>query len=319
MRNFRRIRGFTLIELLVVIAIIAILIALLLPAVQQAREAARRSQCKNNLKQIGLALQNYHDVHLAFPPGGYISKWSFKTGLLPYLDMSAAYNSVNFEDNIRNTGGATDGSYSCLTVNLVAKANDPNQNDPVSTEKPVFYCPSDPKGGAVPYVSNTATLGVHRLGSYLGVGGDGNPSPGSIASQYPPSHPSYDPATIPSPRNGMLYFDSHTRMRDVTDGTSNTMIVGERGISAANPGDYGWDICAGYEGDGWLRVGAGFSQGDPFNNPGWIHDVHFWSFHAGGGHFLFTDGSVHFLSYNIDFGLYKALATRAADEVIGEF
>src|SRR6188508_2861000 len=98
-------RGFTMIELLVVIAIIAILIVLLLPAVQQAREAARRTQCKNHLKQLGLAIHNYHDVFNMFPTGVGYSLWGWKVFILPYIDQSAQYNMINFSNGIDFTGG----------------------------------------------------------------------------------------------------------------------------------------------------------------------------------------------------------------------
>lgn len=139
----RRINGFTLIELLVVIAIIAVLIALLLPAIQQAREAARRSQCQNNLKQIGIALQTYHETHMIFPPGGSRNKrtaannfddwtnWSGQSMLLPYLDQMAVYDAINFDWAPVGDGATSD------VINSTARER----------KLAAFLCPSDPNSG----------------------------------------------------------------------------------------------------------------------------------------------------------------------------
>ena len=295
--------GFTLIELLVVIAIIAVLIALLLPAVQQAREAARRTQCKNNLKQIGLALHNYHDTHLIFPQGNSIGAWSFRTMLLPYLEQAPLYSKINFSNNI---AGSADrcavGQYDCRAE--VARLRAAGGGDPNAATIAAHYCPSDPRGGsAYPDTS----VGVHRVANYLGVGGDEVP----ILSEARCVAPG---GTFPAKRRGMLSYNSSTRMRDVSDGTSSTLFVGERGVSDSR--DYGWDICAGVEGDGWLSVGGGFGPGDPVNNPAFVHDTHFWSHHAGGAHFVMADGAVRFVSYSLDFKVFKGLATKSAAEVV---
>jgi len=198
-------RGFTLIELLVVIAIIAVLVALLLPAVQQAREAARRSSCKNNLKQLGLALHNYHDTHTVFPPGwvlpcadtepnhrfiGRNPSWGFY--ILPMLEQSQIYNLQDFQMGSANCGGSA------------GILDAPNATNRMNEELPAFSCPSDikpsrnPDGfGTASYVANRGTDNRDGQDSSVGI------------------------------QNGMFWTNSSTKMRDITDGTSNTFMVGE--------------------------------------------------------------------------------------------
>ena len=194
----RRARGFTLIELLVVIAIIAVLIALLLPAVQQARESARRTQCKNNLKQFGLALHNYHDVHGTLP-GGVVAQaheigvglsswvgWSGVSMLLPFVDQAPLYSSLDF-----NTYWDTVGVNQTLTRKDV----------------PGFTCPSDPMGGKKPQAQAAAI-------SYC-------LSAGPAAD--------WDVRPVPP---GAFSLWSSVRMRDFVDGSSNTIIMSETGIGS---------------------------------------------------------------------------------------
>ena len=301
MKMRSRRNGFTLIELLVVIAIIAVLIALLLPAVQQAREAARRTQCKNHVKQMGLALHNYHDTHLIFPAGNIIGAWSFKTMLLPYMDQANLYNRINFSNNIAGSADrCAAGEYDCRTE--VNRLRALGGGDPNAAVIPAHYCPSDPRGGSA-YIYQ----GDHRVGNYLGVGGDEVPMLGQGRCVGPGG-------TFPGKRRGMLSYNSNVRMRDATDGTSSTLFVGERGVSESR--DYGWDICAGVEGDGWLSAGGGFGPGDPVNNPAFVHDTHFWSHHSGGAHFVMADGAVRFVSYSLDFKVFKGLATKSANEIV---
>lgn len=151
-KNNRK-RGFTLIELLVVIAIISILIALLLPAVQMARESARRSQCKNNLKQWGLALHNYHGVHNSMPMGkAALRHWTFRAMLLPQLDQVGLYGQVDFEY-------APD----CFAYSML-----PMQDSPTDDVLPFYSCPSDPNAGRV----SSTPLGDHATTNYPGVSGD---------------------------------------------------------------------------------------------------------------------------------------------------
>jgi prepilin-type N-terminal cleavage/methylation domain-containing protein/prepilin-type processing-associated H-X9-DG protein len=281
-----RAAGFTLVELLVVIAIIGILIALLLPAVQAAREAARRSHCQNNLKQYGLALQNYHDVHQRFPIGVVVDRyWNFQSALLPYVEGQAVYQLINYAFN---------GNCFAYYVTL------PPANQPGNRVLNVDICPSDPNGGKICTNFNPASNGYHGCTEYLGVLG-----------------------TSTAAKDGMLYWGSSLGMRDATDGTSNTIIMGERGI----PNDlvYGWTYCgAGVQepdnipkgnGDGLCSTGLGFAPGLPDGN----HNLHFWSYHPGGAMFLWVDGSVRFLSYTMDFATYQAVSTRAGNEVLKSF
>ncbi|REJ72345.1 MAG: DUF1559 domain-containing protein [Planctomycetota bacterium] len=301
-------RGFTLIELLVVIAIIAILIALLLPAVQQAREAARRTQCKNNLKQIGLAIHNYHDVYLVLPNvncGGIaystLQGSSLFASILPMIDQAASYNLYDF--NLANT--------------------DPYNLQVVSQQLPFYLCPTSPTRRQVPSCDS-----------------DSGRAPGNYAvcigsldfDQYWPFSP---PFAKPVLNGAIVYTDSSpgkTSFRDFLDGTSNTLLVGE---TAYNLPDYLFSSgsCVGesrysftywsnpYPGSTACTTQYGFNPQDVANDglfdPNWVRC--FRSDHEGGVQFVLTDGSVHFLSENIDAALLDALATRAGGEVVGEF
>ena len=311
-------RGFTLIELLVVIAIIAILIALLLPAVQQAREAARRSTCKNGLKQIGLALHNYHETHRSYPPG-YIARGvttindsTTETGsgfawgvmLLPFLDQAPLYNHLDL-------------NLDCTVAHNIGHANE---------ALTIFRCPSDTHQGVF---SVTAGANTYELSSsnYVGIYGYG-----SLTSA--PGDPD---------DKGILYRNSNVKMRDITDGTSNTIVVGERshqhqfvGSTSTIAADSTWyaaipgaDRPAGMmmmamamEGPASLilgHVGQGgmMAMHHPPNTTN--HIANFSSKHEGGAHFLLGDGAVRFLSENIHYNTFRYLGTIQDGNVIGEF
>lgn len=288
--------GFTLIELLVVIAIIGVLVAVLLPAVQQARSAARRTQCKNNLKQIGLALHNYHDVHRVFPMGSSSERmpgaWGMLTYLLPYLELGNTWQLIDYEE-----------SGCCRAVKLLQEATPPRP-DPSSNGINVFFCPEDFNSGSQLLSGptgpspNTFDCGKLFPGDYLGVSGDteGNPGCSGILRG-----------------NGTFYSQSSTRIRDIMDGTSSTLIVGERGI----PSDrgWGWYLCGGTECEHYVSSERGLSPGQ--NVPSWQGTLRrFWSWHAGGTHFLLGDGGVHFFNYSMDFGTYRAMSSRNGSEVV---
>ncbi len=293
--------GFTLIELLVVIAIIAILIALLLPAVQQAREAARRSACKNNLKQIGLALHNYHDTHRTLPFGfhaaaGNPNYLGWGAMILPFLDQAPLYKLIGtqtsgFGINWYNTTGAS----KLLRVPIAA----------ASTVLPAFICPSDPMGGINTELDTGPVVNIHGKSNYKGVG---------FKNRTPDLQTAF-------------YKDSKTRIRDFTDGTSNTFIVGE----ATTFGVFHGGLWIGDNGTGNRTLSA--PQFDGANditivgsttstliNDTVEEDVCFSSIHVGGAHFLFGDGRVRFLSENMDKALYDSLATVAGSETLfGEY
>lgn len=309
--------GFTLIELLVVIAIIAILIALLLPAVQQAREAARRTQCRNNLKQIGLALHNHHDVYGHFPSahqigrtwngsykredppnkyaangypqdGAYFS-WMFR--IAPYLDQGVVFKEAK-----------TCADSSCWAWWQHTSDGRCLNGIPLKS----FQCPSDSRGDLVLDYGNNERA---ALTSYLGVNG---------LNQFQES----------SGQNGLLYVNSGVRFSDITDGSTNTLFVGER--PPTKDLVYGWwfagagpsphfgtaDVVLGIE----ERKTSPTSSADYFRpgriqDPNLEHQFHFWSLHAGGSYFLMGDGSVQFLSYNTDRGVLRAVASRNGNEV----
>ncbi len=306
-------RAFTLIELLVVIAIIAILIALLLPAVQQAREAARRTQCKNNLKQLGLALHNYHDTYNVFPMGNVVRRdsagalfgdgWTYHSRILPYIEQSNLYNQVS--DVIGTDAGTQTSAKQILAGRTTA----------IST----FQCPSHPSGSG-----NTSKNG-YQLSTYNAVCGTTSFNDDQM-----------DQLTdIGYRANGIFFLNSRVRIGDVTDGTSNTFMVAEvpdelRGAPNRMTGsDRRYNFSAG--GDGNPPTDStesliGMETDDPinantrdanglFNNDG----EYAGSYHTGGAQFCLADGSVRFISENISMTTYRRLATRDGGEVVGEF
>ena len=294
-------RGFTLIELLVVIAIIAVLIALLLPAVQQAREAARRSTCKNNLKQLGLAFHNYHDTVLAFPPGQFnpfsadlgfgSSRQSWSTPLLPYLDQAPLFNIAS----TFTSGQAATAPYGLLFTSVA------------QVKLTALMCPSDPSAGKL--------------------NGEG------FHSNYLACFGSTD-QTSATP-NGLFYPLSKSRMRDITDGTSNTVMAGEI-VVGRDPGDRRGRLYNSWDGGSMFTTlySPNSSVGDMNYLPGTgcVADLPYApclsagnnnlsarSLHVGGAHILLSDGSVRFISSNISNVTWNSLGTRAGGEVVGEF
>ncbi len=284
--------GFTLIELLVVIAIIAILIALLLPAVQQAREAARRSQCQNNFKQIGLAIHNYHDAHRCFPMGSALQTgsgaWGMWMAMLPQLEYSAAYKSVN-----------TNKTDCCLELIAQQAAG---KLTPTEVPMKVFHCPTDPMSGQSVnsgVAPNTYPCGRLHPGNYLGVSGNQDFSCSGTTTG-----------------NGMFFSLSSVRMALVRDGTSSTLAVGERGLP--NDLTWGWSLCGGTECEHYISTQRGLSPGKNGDLTSGIVE-RFWSWHSGGAYFLLTDGHVRYLNYSINYATYTQLSTRAGNEVVGEW
>jgi prepilin-type N-terminal cleavage/methylation domain-containing protein len=221
-------KGFTLIELLVVIAIIGILVALLLPAVQQAREAARRTQCRNNLKQIGLALHNYHDVHGCFPlsmPGGGIGGSGCTTGfyswqayILPFIDQGPLYNSINFHVEMAGPG-------SCNNIYDASIASSHVNASAAGIIVPMYLCPSDS------YASNAVVMGSAdpAPGSYAANAGWPSLTTGLESDEWPTPRKYSGIISLASPADTVAWHPAQAvRLRDVTDGTSNTMAVSER-------------------------------------------------------------------------------------------
>lgn len=299
-------RGFTLIELLVVIAIIAVLVSLLLPAVQQAREAARRTQCKNNLKQIGLALHNYHDVHQTFPSGWIAidavtklpsahegtSGAGWAVMILPFIEQTNAYNLFN--PNVSIT--------------------DPLNADFLKQPMVSYKCPSDPQPATfdLPEEANPANiLAKMPIANYIGSFGpeslDGCEEPAGTAPVLP---------TGQCKGSGMFYHNSKVTIRDVTDGTSNTYMIGERKTIESQGWYTTWPGMVAEAEEAFQRV-CGTADHTP-NHPA-THFDDFSSHHTGGAQFCQADGSVRFISQSIDRGVYQALATIQGGEVVGEF
>lgn len=284
-------RGFTLVELLVVIAIIGVLIALLLPAVQAAREAARRTQCRSNLHELGIALHTYHDAHGAMPPSHDENFWSWLARLLPHLEEGPLHESINFD--------------------AYAFSEEVNSNQAaISTILPVLLCATDPRSQAR---STSLPEWPFAYTNYLGVTG----TQGGVHPDEYRGDGMFPSATeIPS-------VGESVPLRAVTDGTSNTIFVGERPViewELVN-GDFGWWAAGSGllwppvgRGDNVLDSSEGLRPGTPQGNT--LDDVfHWWSYHPSGAHFLFVDGSVFSLSYDMDHAVLLALSSRNGEEV----
>lgn len=304
----RRRRGFTIIELLVVIAIIAILIALLLPAVQQAREAARRSSCKNNLKQLALAIHNYESSFRILPPG-YIHKFgpagsqqqanhaglAWGAMLLPQLEQTALYDQFNAEVPVWDVRNLT----------------------PRETHLPVFLCPSDPYSADAYVVRDENSSPVERYAA------------GTYAANWGPSDATVNLDDTPLRSRGVFYRNSNTRVRDISDGLSNTLALGER-TNGPIPGGATGGGHAVFE-TAWSAAVRDIddlpddhghmvlfeTQFRP-NQPGG-DDKGLSAPHVGMAQFALCDGSVRAISENIDATLYDSLGTRSGGEVVGEF
>jgi prepilin-type N-terminal cleavage/methylation domain-containing protein/prepilin-type processing-associated H-X9-DG protein len=305
MQHPRKRFGFTLIELLVVIAIIGILIALLLPAVQKVRDAANRTKCANNLKQMGIALHLYHDTHFSLPPSSNTHTpnsdppdwhywWSWMGLMLPFIEQQNLYNAAdNFAHNVSwsNPYGGR------------GRPSNPAQYTPIST----FQCPADSRVLVASYADeNEGTQDQIDVAftSFQGVNG--------INLQT---------------KDGVFYVNSKIAFKQISDGLSTTLLVGERPPSTDLI--YGWWFDGqGQQGTSSADVVLGvnelnvevpkcprgpyqFQTGDLNNN---CDMFHFWSLHAGGANFMMVDGSVHFFPYSAA-NLLPALATRAGGEV----
>jgi prepilin-type N-terminal cleavage/methylation domain-containing protein/prepilin-type processing-associated H-X9-DG protein len=320
--------GFTLIELLVVIAIIAILIGLLVPAVQKVRSAAARTECSNNLKQIGLALHNYHDTYKKFPPAldahypatNRYWYWSWMARVLAFVEGQNLYNQC---DKYAAQGDGKKFTYPSPNHfwnpwgNFALPGAVNPYNPGLAAVVPVYKCPADDRTLQAdrvlvdPNSPNGSYWPGIGLGAYVGVAGAVNQDGKGIIY------------TLSSDRNG-----SKVRMTDITDGTSNTLMVGERPPSKDL--EFGWWFAgAGYDNYGvgdvlMVARATGYAQsiGCPKTSvglqPGNVNDPcsqsHFWSMHDGGCNFLFGDGSVHFLSYAAD-SVLPQLCTRNGGEV----
>ncbi len=295
-RMSRRASGFTLVELLVVIAIIGILVGLLLPAVQAAREAARRMQCSSNVRQLGIAVHNFESAYKKLP-SGWISNgtsgapgWGWATKLLPFMEGNNLYNQINLDVEI------DDDVHAQVRVT------------PVST----FICPSDPfenlfaiteGDGHHDHDHITYSSGDERLDDH------GDVLFEVAKSNYIGMFGTFELEDAPYNGNGMFFGNSALRFRDVTDGLSNTLMIGER---SGRLGGSIWHGNIPEAAESYARI-LGVSDHSPNDAHGHFED--FSSYHSGGVNFMRADTSTFFLPNSIDERVYHAISTRTGGEV----
>jgi prepilin-type N-terminal cleavage/methylation domain-containing protein/prepilin-type processing-associated H-X9-DG protein len=334
-------RGFTLIELLVVIAIIAILIGLLLPAVQKIREAAARMSCSNNLKQLGLAMHNYHDANSAFPQGAirygpplYCHGWVAR--LLPYFEQDNRYKTMLAWPGFTYTDITGKISYSFNFIEgaqtwRIDTAPHYGSNDIFLQPMKVLICPSSELGTQSPDAgdwSATPAIWANKQAALHYRGNGGAPTIGFVAGKSTSSTSMLYRGYTTS---GIICPDTKVTLTGIPDGTSNTLMFGETssavgatrtGLSAwgfIQPwtwGSYNYNDYSTTEG-GYLMLDHKYVQ-YPINYKGVYlpNQTPFTSNHSGGAMFVFADGSVHFLSTNTSLTTLQALATRNGGEVI---
>jgi prepilin-type N-terminal cleavage/methylation domain-containing protein len=308
--------GFTLVELLVVIAIIAILIALLLPAVQKVREAANKAKCANNLKQLGLACQGYHDTYHTLPVSSLICTWSASTPdwgwpalILPFIEQEGMYLGCNVPNDALD-----------LHMNYLGYT------------QPIFLCPSDPATGR-PRTDDADNYGLQvgptNYFASLGANWGGDPCPnGWNAGQGGDVQPQWMNPSVDGSCDGLgmgdgaffgydYYCYGDTRsgntFASISDGLSNTFMIGEGLINASR-----WNWWA--YGNGCIRTcaiapNAKNVNGTPYDQWDWYNNFCFSSGHTHGVQFVYCDGSVHFVSETINLAVYRAMATKAGGEV----
>ena len=287
-------RGFALIELLVLAGLIAVIMAVLLPAIERARQDARRVQCKNNLKQLGLALHNYHDTFIVFPPGwvskeggpGLGARIGWQTSILPFVDQAPMFNQIDFNKPPHQADGKP---LKTFQTNLT-----------------VYRCPVDPATELNPL------RGEYATSNYSGNFGDFPPrlSPLGLGDAWPGA------VDAPMKSRGIFARNSRVGIREITDGTSNTFLAGERGFASG----------AGI----WVGVTDNAHEDDALTdvshrsrpNAGWSS---YSSRHAGGVHMLMCDGAVRFISDIIESkpapeqGTYQKLGCKNDGQVVGDF
>jgi len=309
MNRSKAFTGFTLVELLVVIAIIGSLVGLLLPAVQSAREAARRISCASNLKQIGLGLHNYHDALRALPPGGTLygsnalkfqpNDMNWSVFVLPYIEESSLFvrfnlNELYGSDTNKAVALSIPAAYRCASCTnriSMATATTPGQNDL--------------SGG-------TKLPALH----YYGIMGPKQPGLVAYVTDLTSTHHGGEST------HGLFRSESRVQFKDITDGLSTTLMVGEITFDDARTGYRAWtrgcnlldlSACAG------CKNVANPINAIPFNGANNFNDMSFGSNHPGGCQFLFADGSTHFIKDVVEMNVYKALASRNGGEVVGEY